>query len=290
MAIRPAVVADRFYEGSPAACQRHAEALLEAAELPEDLPENLYGGLVPHAGWVFSGGVAALTISALARAQSPQTLVLFGADHTGNVQLGEVFADGAWQTPLGEAGIDSELAGAVLQDQDLFRRNPEAHSREHSLEVQVPLIQQALPEARLLPVSVPPTPSAVEIGRAMGRRVRERGEAVRILGSTDLTHHGGHFGNPGGRGPEGVQWARKNDRRILELIENMDAEAVIEEAGQHQNACGAGAIAASIAACRELGAGKGILLKYTDSYEVIHRMYPGDPDDTTVGYASVVFA
>ncbi|MCD6304506.1 MAG: AmmeMemoRadiSam system protein B, partial [Planctomycetes bacterium] len=95
---------------------------------------------------------------------------------------------------------------------------------------------------------------------------------------------------PGGRGQAGERWTRANDRRMIDLVEAMDAEGVIPEAAERMNACGAGAIAAAVAACRQLGASRGICLDYTNSYVVVHEKYPHDPDDTTVGYASIVFA
>jgi len=289
MNIRHAYRAGSFYENSPGPCRRHAEKLFESADLPADLPVRLYGGLVPHAGWIYSGAVAAMTLKALNAAGPLQTVVLLGADHTGAVRLGEVYDSGIWQTPLGEVHIDTELASALLAAGACMRANPEAHLVEHSLEVQVPLLQTLSDSVRIVPIAVPPTEPAVEIGRTIGRIIAAR-DGVVVVGSTDLTHHGGHFGNIGGRGEAGVEWSEANDRRMIELIETMEADKVVPEADANSNACGAGAIAATIAACGEMGATRGLCLKYTNSYRAIRRMYPGETDDTTVGYASVVFA
>jgi len=290
MDVRPSVRAGSFYEASPEMCRRHAESLLEAVELPEDLPGRLFGGILPHAGWVFSGGVAARTLKALAAAGDVETLVLFGADHTGAVRRGEVYDGGAWNTPLGDVEVDGKLAAAILAAGDCLRSNAGAHDLEHSIEVQVPLIQVLLPEAGIVPVAVPPTAIAVDIGRAVGKVIGAGFPRARVVGSTDLTHHGGHFGSPGGRGLTGVNWAVANDRRMIEIIESMDAEKVIAEAEMRHNACGAGAIAATIAACMEMGASRAVVLEYTNSHEVMQKSYPGGGDYTTVGYASVVFS
>jgi len=289
MNVRPSLRAGSFYDATPEKCRQHAENLLAEADLPDDLPSRLYGGLVPHAGWVFSGRVAAKTLKALAAAGDVGTLVVFGADHTGSVRLGEVYDSGAWNTPLGDAEIDEKLAAALLQAAECLRANPDAHAYEHSIEVQVPLIQVLWPEAKLVPVAVPPTALAAEMGRAIGKTIREGFPRVRVLGSTDLTHHGGHFGSPGGRGKAGVDWAVENDRRMLDIVKAMQAEMVVPEAEKRMNACGAGAIAASIAACKEMGAARAVVLEYTNSYQVMRETYPGNLDDTTVGYASVVF-
>ena len=287
--VRSPFRAGSFYEAQPERCRQHAGKLLAQADLPDDQPAGLAGGLVPHAGWVFSGRLAAMTFKALHQDRPLQTVVLLGADHVGTVRRGEVFPSGRWQTPIGDVEIDDELASAVLRRDDLFRANPSAHSHEHSLEVQVPILKLLAPDARIVPIGVPADALAVQIGQALGEVLAGQDALAVVVGSTDLTHHGGHFGAPGGTGAEGVQWTEANDRRLLERIERMDADGVVPEAREHGNACGPGAIAAAIAACRALGAETGRVLEYTNSYRRLQELHPGGADDTTVGYASVVF-
>lgn len=291
MNIRLPARAGSFYEGTRSSCLYHAQRLLEEAQAPPNLPATLYGGLVPHAGWMYSGRLAAMTFKALHGARALKRVVIFGADHVGTASQGEVYDSGVWRTPLGEIRIDGELADALLPaGKGLLRANPDAHEMEHSIEVQVPLLQVLAPDARLVPIAVPPTQLAVAIGQAVGKVLAERFPETVVIGSTDLTHHGGHFPAPGGRGETGVKWTVANDRRMLALVERLAADEIPPEAQEHENACGAGAIAATIAACRELGAARGIVLEHTNSYEIVHAIYPNDPDDTTVGYAAVVFA
>jgi len=157
--------------------------------------------------------------------------------------------------------------------------------------VQVPLIRGLQPEAKIVPVTVPPGALAVRIGQVIGEVLARGGRRdVVVVGSTDLTHHGGHFPAPGGHGEQGERWSRLNDRRMLDLIESMSADRIVPEALQRQNACGAGAVAAAVSACKHLGATRGLCLEYTNSYEIAHQLHPDSADDTTVGYASVVFA
>ena len=290
MNIRHPVRAGTFYESSPSSCRRHATKLIDNAELSKDLPKQLFGGIVPHAGWTYSGRLAAMTLKAIAAAQPPRTVVLLGADHTGAVRRAEVYDSGVWHTPLGEVAVDEEVAAALLEAGDLMQANPNAHDYEHSIEVQIPILQVLCPEARIVPIAVPPTHEAVQIGEMIGQVLSQRFPAVHVVASTDLTHHGGHFPAPGGRGEKGVKWTVANDRRMIDLMESMAAEQVVPECESRGNACGAGAVAAGIAACRAIGATRGILLEYTNSYEVVHKMYPYELDDTTVGYASGVFA
>jgi len=280
-----------FYEAGAESCRRHVEKLLAEAELPDNLPPRLFGGVVPHAGWVYSGRVAALTFKALLAAAPRKTVVLFGADHTGAVRAGEVYEAGAWLTPLGEALIDEDLAQVILAfGKSCCRPNGEAHSGEHSIEVQIPILQVLAPHVRILPIGVPPADVAVEIGQVVAQAVQDRGQEVAIVASTDLSHHGGHFPAPGGRGDVGERWTRANDKRMIHLAESMSATEVIPESYKRMNACGAGALAAAIAACKALGAERGICLEYTNSYVITHQKRPYELDDTTVGYASVVFA
>ncbi|MDY6914363.1 MAG: AmmeMemoRadiSam system protein B [Planctomycetota bacterium] len=290
MNIRQPIRAGSFYEASAASCKHHAAKLLDSVTLRDDLPSRLYGGLLPHAGWMYSGALAAETLKTLHAAQPLETIVLLGADHVGLVSQGEVYPSGVWRTPMGDVPVNQQLASALIDSADCLRANPEAHSREHSLEVQVPLIQVLAPEAQIVPIAVPPSESATEIGKAIGRVLAEQFPNACVIGSTDLTHHGGHFPTPGGHGKAGEQYTRANDRRMLDLVEALDAEAVVSESAAHQNACGAGAIAATVAACKQMGATRGICLHYTNSYCIVHSLYPDEADDTTVGYAAVVFA
>jgi hypothetical protein len=156
--------------------------------------------------------------------------------------------------------------------------------------VQVPIIQVLCPNAKILPLAAAPGDIAVHVGREVAQVLAERAEHdVTVVGSTDLTHHGGHFPAPGGRGEVGEEWTARNDARMIELMEKLDTDAVIPEASEHRNACGSGAIAATLTACRELGASEGRLLEYTNSFRIMRRLAPERSDDTTVGYASMVF-
>jgi len=290
MNIRQPLRAGSFYEASPSSCRHHAEKLLDSADPGKDLPATLFGGLVPHAGWMYSGRLAARTLKSLHAAKPLETVILLGADHTGAADKAEVFDSGVWRTPLGDVQVDEELARVLLTADANLRANPQAHAQEHSIEVQIPLLQVLSPRAKIVPITVPAEGRGVDIGRVIGRTLKQLPEPACIVGSTDLTHHGGHFPAPGGRGRKGAAWTAANDRRLLDLIERMAAEQIVPEAQARGNACGAGAVAATVAACRELGATRGCTIEYTNSYEVVHALYPNDPDDTTVGYASVVFA
>jgi AmmeMemoRadiSam system protein B len=290
MMIREPAAAGLFYPAEPKRCRAELEACLPSLSGPEHLPAQIVGGVVPHAGWTYSGAVAARTFAAIAGQRRPGTIVVFGATHRSMKCDAAVFGRGAWQTPLGTIEIDERLAARLSADCPLIADDPYAHEEEHSIEVQVPFIQHFFPRSRLVPVLVMPRSAAVEIGRAAARVMRDSQADAVFIGSTDLTHYGPGYGMTShGAGAEGLRWARdENDRRMIDLLLSMKAESVVAEARSHQNACGGGAIAACVAACREAGAIEGCLLQHTTSAEVAAATGLGRSSDA-VGYASVVF-
>lgn len=289
MSIREPTVAGTFYPDARSACQKELDAYFDAARRTAPRLGRVVGGIVPHAGWVCSGAVAAKVFVAF-QPHPPQTVVIFGAVHYLMDEEAAIFGDGAWRTPLGEVQIDGELADAVVARSDLLVADERSHSPEHSIEVQVPFVRRLLPEAKLLPILVPPGRHSHEVGKAVADAVAAVGRPVVYVGSTDLTHYGPRYGfTPEGVGERGVEWAKKvNDRRMLDLVVAMRSEAVVEESRTHHNACGSGAIAAAIAACRTAGAERVVLLEHTNSAETLAHVYPGESSDA-VGYAAVVF-
>jgi AmmeMemoRadiSam system protein B len=285
---RSPAVAGQFYPDSSESCRAQVASLLAAApELPADFVA--LAGIAPHAGWVCSGAVAAQVVRALAARGGVETFVIFGAVHRPMRSAAAVYDRGAWETPLGEALIDEPLAAAVVRSGPLVAANPRAHDEEHSIEVEVPFIQHLAPSARLLPIMVSPSSAAAEVGQVVARAAAELGRRVAFLGSTDLTHYGPRYRfAPQGLGPDGIRWAKEvNDRRMLDLVTGLAAGQIVHEAAEHHNACGPGAIAATIAAAQAAGATTGRVLNHTNSNEVLCSRY-GQMEDA-VGYAGVVF-
>lgn len=283
---REPVVAGMFYPVDPDRCAAEVAHLLQEAR--RAAPEaGFFAGLVPHAGWAYSGSVAAKTFAALAESGTPRTVVIFGAVHAWGVGRPSIYARGSWNTPLGALEVDEALAADILrQGQGKIVDNPRAHSEEHSIEVQLPFVRYLFPEAAIVPLAVPPTEDATTVGAAVARAAEPRRTEVFILGSTDLTHYGPRYGfAPRGTGPQALAWAKENDRRLLDATVHMRAGEIVAQATSDHSACGAGAIAATVAAAAALGATRGVLLEHTTSHEVRPM---GSPTDF-VGYAAVVF-
>jgi AmmeMemoRadiSam system protein B len=290
MMVREPVVAGAFYPASAEACREDLGEMIPRQIDTSALPATIRGGIAPHAGWTYSGRVCGAVFAAIAARAQPATFVLFGASHRRIGRRAALFAEGSWQTPLGLAHVDARLAERVLAGTSLIEDDPYPHEAEHSIEVQVPFVQYLFDQARILPILVEPSGRAAEVGQAVARAVQAGGANVLYVGSTDLTHYGPGYGFlPEGAGPEGLTWAKDvNDRRLIELMRQLRAEDVVREASEHHNACGAGAIAATLAACRSAGARNGVLLSHVSSNEVARSLGQGAGQDA-VGYAGMVF-
>lgn len=293
MLLRRPAVAGSFYPREEAACRAALEGHLAEARLTSAAftaaPARV--GVVPHAGWVFSGTTAASTFLAFARASPPpRTFILLGAVHVPGVRHPSLYADheAAWWTPLGNVGLDLEVTGLLLAaDAAVGVVQPEAHEGEHSIEVQVPFVRLLFPEARIVPIAVPPTSSALRLGEALGAVLRQRPDVV-VVASTDLTHYGPRYGFlPHGRGAAGRRWVRDtNDAEMLEAMTDLRAADVLTLSGLHHNACGPGALAAALQAARSCGAERGQCLAYTTSADA----RPDLGGEDFVGYASLAVA
>lgn len=279
---RQPAVAGRFYPGTAQACARALDELFAGLQDGEAI-----GAIVPHAGWVFSGRVAARGIAGLAAAR-PETVVIFGSVHVPMAEDACVFTSGSWLTPLGRATVDEELARR-LQRSPHISSNPRPHTYEHSIEVEIPLVQRAMSGAAILPIMVAPGPAAPQVGRACAESAAELGRRVVFVGSTDLTHYGPMFGfEPHGHGPEGVRWAKEvNDRRLVKLIRDLYAEGIVPEATRNHNACGPGAVAAAISAATAAGANAYDELAHAASAD--RELSQGLHVVNSVGYEAGVF-
>ena len=286
MPVRLPVVAGAFYPASPAACRREVELCLQGAE-HSPFENQILAGVVPHAGWVYSGPTAARVFAAIASQQHPETVILLGAVHRWGVSSPSLYPEGSWRTPLGDVAIDVELGQAILDEAGgLVANNAAAHAEEHSIEVQLPFIQYLLPEARIVPLAVPPEVTALDLGAHVARAVQKLGRRVVAIASSDLTHYGPRYGfAPAGAGQPGLDWARKNDAQLLQLAQNLQAEELLLTADRQRSACGAGAIAAAITFAAALGATRGELLHYTTSYDV----RPSGRPSEVVGYGAMIF-
>ncbi len=277
--------AENFYPGK---LQNQIEGFIsEFEQQPDDLTSPV-AGVVPHAGWMFSGKIAAQVFAVFKQCSKPDTFILFGTVHNiRQVPKSAVYGEGCWKTPFGNIDIDEDIAEYIMESiPELIVNNIDAHNGEHSLEVQIPFIKYLFPGSKIVPIAVRPEMNAVEIGNKISSIVQNSEGSIKVVGTTDLTHYGHNYGfAPAGQGDKALDWMNENDKSIINLALSMNADEIVEEAQTNHNACGSGALAATVSFARSIGVQRGRLLDYATSYDVIP-----DPEFTMgVGYAGIVF-
>jgi AmmeMemoRadiSam system protein B len=293
MAARRPAVAGQFYPGTEKQCKAEiADCLTDRPLTDVKLPEKIVAGIVPHAGWTFSGDLAAMVFAAIEKTnKTVDTFVIFGAVHSLLGPAAAVYDKGSWLTPLGEIKIDEELAAMISKKSRFAKPNPDAHKYEHSIEVQVPFIQSFFKNAKIVPILTPPAGFVVQLGTDIAECIKSAADKkIVCIGSTDLTHYGPRYGfNPHGSGPPGIKWAKNvNDKAFITLAVEMKAERILTESMESQNACGPGSAAATVAVAKALGKTKGVLLAHTHSNEVMEKKF-GQTNSESVGYAAIVY-
>lgn len=283
MKLRNADFAGSWYPGGKSDCRRTIEDYVKAClPCPGGIKE-LVAGIVPHAGWYYSGLIACNVIKCLDRVDKPDTCIIFGRHlHPGGNNY--IMKEGGWDTPLGELKIDADLAKRLAGEFPFKAETADRYEHDNTIELQLPFIKYFFPETRIVPVGLPPKAETLSIAAGCARIARELGRSVIVLGSTDLTHYGHNYGfTPKGTGNDALDWVKNvNDRRVVDLMVKMDEKGVIAEALRNYNACCSGAAGAAIAAAKELGAVKGAKITYSTSHDI-------RPDSSFVGYVGVVF-
>ncbi len=278
MQIRPRTLPIGWYPGSAEQCRRELAAFV-AGVTPLPAGTTVYGGVLPHAGWFFSGRLAARVFFLAAQATQPQVVCIFGG-HLGGNSPPLLVEDEAWETPLGAVTLATEMYEPLKRK---IACNPE-YPGDNTMEIQLPMVKHFFPHAKVLAVRAPHSRQAMELGRAVAQTARELNLSLLAFGSSDLTHYGPNYGwAPKGHGPQAVRWVKEvNDRTYVDRVLELDAAGVLQAAARDQSSCSAGASAAAISAAQEQGARKAVLVDYYTSYDI-------RPDASFVGYAGILF-
>jgi len=264
--IRSAAVAGWFYPDRPDRLEADLSRLIEDVE-PKASPKAL---VVPHAGWMYSGGVAGKVYG---RVRLPRLAVLLGPNHTGLGPWGSIMTRGRWALPGGEVPVARELAQAIVSASRLLEEDELAHAREHALEVQLPFLRRVRPDIAFVPITLMRTDLAFseEVGRAVAAAVKACAEPVALLASTDLNHY------------ESQTVSNRKDRLAIDAILTLDPERLQRTVREHEiSMCGIAPTTALLAALRELGGGRAELVHYQTSGNV-----SGDYD-RVVGYCGII--
>jgi len=270
---KKADLAGAWYSASPAALRSEIEEYLSRADVKA--PEGeIVGGIVPHAGMRYSGPVAAYAYAVL-RKTAPDTVIVVGFSHRKHMRgLVSVFTDREFVTPLGAVDVDMDITGRLLAQNERIQDIPQIFASENSIEMQIPFIQVAVGEAKIVLVALcdQSLDTCRVLAAAIADVMRDR-KGVVVLASSDMSHF-----LPYGE-------ARELDERTAGTIESFDPDAFYLESyrARHSLMCGYGAAYTVMEASRRLGAGEAEVLKYANSGDVTGSK------DSVVGYLSALF-
>ena len=280
MKVRRPAVAGSWYAGTSQSlraqiedCFMHKFGQGKLPKVMEKGPRNIVGLTCPHAGYMFSGSVAANAYYNLAVDGRPDIVVLFGPNHYGLGSVLAIMNEGAWRTPLGDVEIDTQTANQILRESRIIDVDDIAHAREHSIELQLPFLQYLYGSRfKFVPICflMQDLESSREVGRAVAKALS--GKNGLVIASTDMTHYEPH------------ERAKQKDKLAIDAAIKMDEELYHSTVESREiSTCGYGPVVAAITAAKLSGARKAKLLCYKTSGDVV-----GDYS-SVVGYASISF-
>lgn len=265
---RQPVVAGQFYPGNPNQLRSDLARMIPQA----DPKRRVRGIIAPHAGYVYSGAIAGQAYGAI---QIPATVLIIGPNHHGAGDPAALYPAGQWLTPLGPVTINSRLNDLITTHAPLVHLDSLAHRFEHSLEVQLPFLQALRPEITCAALCLGHGDYTLlkELGEGIAAAIREYGEDVLIVASSDMTHY------------ESAASARRKDDLALERVLAFDPQGLLHVCRSEMiSMCGAVPAAVMLIAARELGATAAEVVAYGTSGDVT-----GD-NRQVVGYAAVLVA
>ena len=277
--IRKPAVAGSFYAGDPKSLNMQIENCFLHKIGPGEIPlvnpkrkNNIIGLVSPHAGYMYSGPVAANGFYKIALDGKPNTIIVLGPNHQGFGENVSIMVEGSWKTPLGELEIDTDIAENILKNSKIIKNDKKAHQYEHSIEVQLPFIQYIFGrDIKFVPICMTRQDinTDIEIAQSICSSVVDKN--ILIIASSDLTHY------------EPQEYAESVDKQAINAILEFNPKKLYDMI-YHQNLtmCGPGPITVMLIVCETLGAKKAELLKYATSGDVSGRY------DQVVGYASII--
>ncbi len=266
--IRKPAVAGQFYSASASELKTQIESFVDKKTAKADC----LACMLPHAGYIYSGIVAAQTLSCV---KIPDRVIILGPNHTGYGCEYSIVTGGAWQTPLGSVEVDAELANLLIRNSGLLKEDELAHKTEHSIEVELPLMQYFNPHFKFVPIALMSDDfdSLVRLGKDIAQAIVSSSlkGSVLIVASSDMTHY------------EPEASAAKKDSLAIKAILDFDAGSLMSNIRKFGiTMCGFAPAIVMITAAKELGGKSSKLIKYQTSGTV-----SGD-FESVVGYAGII--
>lgn len=282
---RRAIVAGSFYSADRQSLEQQIKDCFLHQIGPQALPSSLtkeerkiMGVISPHAGFMFSGPVAAHGYFQLSLEKTPKTIILLGPNHQNIGEKISIMTSGQWETPLGVVEIDRVVVENILvnDEEGFLYDDPKSHLYEHSIEVQLPFLQFIYPSNnfKIIPISI--ANQQLDIMRYLSqviyKTISDRHEEFLLIASSDFNHY------------ENQKSTEFKDSESIKEIIKMDSNLFYDSIHKNKaSICGPGPISIVIETCKKLGIRKGELLKYATSGDVSGMF------DEVVGYASIVF-
>ena len=257
---RKPAVAGMFYPGNPDDLKHVVREFVDT----KAAKEKAMAIVSPHAGYDYSGSVAGKVFSSI---ELPGNFIILCPNHTGYGARAAIMDSGTWETPLGKAQIDSELAQLLRDNSSALETDADAHRREHSLEVQLPFLQYLLTDFSFVPICLSTLgyTELKEIGEGIASSINEYEKPVLIVVSSDMTHF------------KDADFAKKQDMKAIKMMEDVNPRGLYDTVRNEDiSMCGFAPAVCALEACVRLGARRGKLIMYTNS------------GDTTGDYRSVV--
>ena len=266
--IRKSVVSGHFYPANPNALKKMIQGFAPKTPVKK---EDVIACILPHAGYIYSGKVASAVLHFI---NIPSTCVIIGPNHTGNGAMASIMTEGEWETPLGNVPIDTQLAKAILKNSRYLEDDDIAHAEEHSIEVELPLIQEISQKPfSFVPITLASGDDLVykDTADAVANAIKKYAKPALIIASSDMTHY------------EPQDQAAKKDEEAIKAILKLDDKELITRVDELGiSMCGYVPAAVAIRAAVALGAGKAQLVAYQTSGDA-----SGDYS-SVVGYAGIV--
>jgi AmmeMemoRadiSam system protein B len=277
--IRKPAVAGSFYAGNSKSLNIQIENCFLHRIGPGEIPlvntkkeNNIIGLISPHAGYMYSGPVAANGFYKIASDGKPDTIIILGPNHRGFGENISIMVEGRWETPLGELEIATDIAENILKNSKIIKNDKKAHQYEHSIEVQLPFIQYIFGKnIKFIPICMTRQDinTDIEIAQSICSSIVDKN--VLIIASSDFTHY------------EPQKYAENIDKQAINAILEFNPKKLYDIIyRQNLTMCGPGPITVMLIVCKTLGAKKAELLKYATSGDVSGMV------DQVVGYASIV--
>lgn len=268
LAVREPFVAGQFYPASSRELKINIDSLVDK----NAKKVNAIGCMLPHAGYVYSGKVAAETVS---RINIPDTIILLGPNHTGSGQPFSIMTEGVWNMPFANVSIDASFAKDILNNSCLLKEDTLAHTNEHSLEVELPFFQYFKENFKIVPIVISSgdNKELKKLGDELAAAIINSNakDKVLIVASSDMTHY------------EPLIDAQKKDKEAIDAIIGLDEDKLMQRIRELDiTMCGYAPAITMLKAAKALGAKKAELVKYQTSADAT-----GDKG-SVVGYAGVI--